>query len=241
LPLKDGVVLLSARLHSADAEGIWLRYPPDRAVYVKEDDLPESIQEVAMARIREARARVEKGWPAVPPRREWDSITTKQGEVLQNVKMVGVKEAGIVVQAGSSGAVVYIDGSDMPAWLVPDVIYWVQEEQKRSKAVKEAVANGTYKGMDAKLWGDGSGRLTVKGRTVQVLELLEESPVEIKVKLSGGVARFALADLEPGDQAAFGFEPALVARWPALSEVEKAREQAAWFERRRPKHEAAKR
>jgi hypothetical protein len=137
------------------------------------------------------------------------------------------------VEAGVSGKGIYIDGSDMPGWLVPDVIYWVQEEQKRAKGIRDAVADGSYKGMEARLWGDGSGRLTVKGRTVEVLELLEESPVEIKVRLSGGVARIPMADLAPNEQAYFGYEAGLAAKWEQLTDEQKVVEQAAWFERRR--------
>jgi|GEM_PF-6302336 len=240
LPLKDGKVLLSARMHSADDAGVWLLYPPDQAVYVKEEDLPDIMKAAALPQIRAAKIRVQNGQPAVLPRTQWSTIQTRRGEVLHNVKMVGVREGGIEVQVGANRTGFYIDGADMPAWLVPDVISFVQEEQRRMKAVREAVDERTYDGLNPKRWGDGTGRLTVKGQTVTVLELLEETPVEIKVKLSGGVAVFRMADLSPDAQTDFGYDPALEKKWPNLTEHEKAVEKAAWFERRRKKWEAAK-
>lgn len=101
----------------------------------------------------------------------------------------------------------------------------------------EAMRRGEEE-MLAKLKAGNQGMLWVGGQGLKVLEVRNETPVGATLLHAAGIANIKFADLSREDQEAFGYEPMLANRWPYLTAEEKAREQAAWFERRRAKREA---
>jgi hypothetical protein len=113
--------------------------------------------------------------------------------------------------------------------------------KEKAKAEAKATALERQRAMETyrrELYGPAMGKLVVGDRIFETSQLVEETPVAIKVTLKDGVASIPMSELSLDDQKRFGYEPELAARWNALTAEEKAREQAAWFERRRLKREA---
>jgi hypothetical protein len=107
--------------------------------------------------------------------------------------------------------------------------------EAKASALERKRAMETYR---RDLYGPAIGKLVVGDRTFETSQLVEETPVAIKVTLADGVASIPMSALSLEDQKRFGYEPELAARWNALTAEQKVREQAAWFERRRLKQEA---
>lgn len=107
--------------------------------------------------------------------------------------------------------------------------------QAKASALEKKRAMESYR---RELYGPAMGKLVVGDRTFETSQLVEETPVAIKVTLADGVASIPMSALSLEDQKRFGYEPELAARWNALTAEQKVREQAAWFERRRLKQEA---
>jgi hypothetical protein len=172
----------------------------------------------------------------------WPTIVTKKGREIRRPALAEVTDAGAWVVDGTTKERVYVDGRDMPDWLVAELKEKVQEERRKKEERIAAAARGEYqrKNDEKKLpWGDGKGTLRVGPKTLTVTSLMEETPVGIKVLHSGGVAWVGFEEMDAETRAAFGYEPALAAKWASLSAAEKAREQAAWFERRKAKEAKA--
>lgn len=124
----------------------------------------------------------------------------------------------------------------MPDWLVVELKEKVQEERRKKQERISAAERGEFqrKNDEKKLpWGDGKGTLAVGSKTLTVTSLMEETPIGIKVLHSGGVAWVGFEEMDEATRQAFGYDAKLAARWANLSPEEKAREQAAWFERRK--------
>jgi hypothetical protein len=172
----------------------------------------------------------------------WPTIVTKKGREIRRPALAEVTDAGAWVVDGTTKERVYVDGRDMPEWLVAELKDRVHEERRKKEERIAAAARGEFvrKNDEKKLpWGDGKGTLRAGGKTLTVTSLMEETPVGIKVLHSGGVAWVGFEEMDAETRAAFGYEPDLAARWAQLSPADKAREQAAWFERRKAKEAQA--
>jgi hypothetical protein len=178
-------------------------------------------------------------------------------EAVDEMKCVGFG-SGVVI-FDDHGVRKQVDWSDLPEALKVSLLPGYEKARKarvseerrearevsvaKAKAKAEAKASalerkraiGTYR---SELYGPAVGKLVVRDRTFETSQLVEETPVAIKVTLNDGIASIPMSELSLDDQKRFGYEPELAARWNALTEEEKAREQAAWFERRRLKREA---
>ena len=166
----------------------------------------------------------------------WKVIQTKKGKEIRRPTLLRATDTGIWVIYGQSQEQVFLDGVDMPDWLVEEVKPLVFEERRKAAERIAAAAKGEYQDPNDKRklpWGDGKGKLVVKGREYQVTSLMEESPMGIKVLHSGGVATLLFADMDEATRESFGFDPELAKRWETLDEKAKKVESAAWFERRK--------
>ena len=219
LVLKDGTVLISVAVHSVDDAGAWIIDGNGRGRYVKADNLPDHLQATLRPEIRAASVRRQNGLPVVTQKSEWAVVETKTGEVLNGPRLMRVDTEGIHVEVG--GRIQFLSGSEMPNWMIPDVIDLVRAEQRRRAQPTAQLAPGT------------KGQLVVKGIKYEVNSLIEETPLGIKVLHGGGIAILRFADMEVADQEAFGYDPTLESRWGNLDAEERAVESAAWFKRRR--------
>jgi hypothetical protein len=173
----------------------------------------------------------------------WKLIETKGGRQIRRPSLSRVTDTGIWVIDGHSKEQVFLDGTQMPDWLVAEVKPLVMEERRKMAERVAAAERGEYQGPAEKNqlpWGDGSGQLKVGGKVYQVTALIEETPIGLKVLHSGGVVFAPFAEMDEETREAFGFEEGLAKRWTTLDDKAKAVESAAWFERRRAKKAAAK-
>lgn len=181
---------------------------------------------------------------------KWSQVKFRDGTVSENVRIEKVEGIKVYYWDGNTKMVRYWDEFLEPqksvvrrmkeAWEAEAPARLEAERKKRelrkslpSKAERDALAARIEGGVTTqKVW-----TMFVKGVRYEVGHVESETPVSVKVVHKTGIATFSLSDLSADDQAYFGYEPALAARWPTLSAAEKAREQAAWFERRRLKQE----
>jgi len=166
----------------------------------------------------------------------WPTIVTKKGREIRRPALASVTDTGAWVVDGTTKERVFLDGRDMPDWLVAELKEKVQEERRQRQQRIDAAARGEFqrKNDEKKLpWGDGKGTLVAGSKTLTVTSLMEETPIGIKVLHSGGVTWVGFEEMDAATRAAFGYDAELAARWQKLSAEEKAREQAAWFERRK--------
>lgn len=166
----------------------------------------------------------------------WPTIVSKKGREIRRPALAEVTDSGAWVVDGTTKERIYLDGRDMPEWLVTELKDKVQEERRKKQERISAAERGEFqrKNDEKKLpWGDGRGSLIVGSKTLTVTSLMEETPIGIKVLHSGGVAWVGFEEMDKATREAFGYDAELAARWANLSPEEKAREQAAWFERRK--------
>jgi hypothetical protein len=181
---------------------------------------------------------------------KWPKVKFRDGSVMENVRIervVGIRVYFVFGNGNKHSC--YWDEFVEPqksvvlrmkeAWEAEAPARLEEARRKRelakslpTKAEKDALSARIAGGVTAKTW-----ILWVKGVRYEVGHVESETPVSLKVVHKSGIATLLLADLNAEDQSYFGYEPALAERWHALGAAEKAREQVAWFERRRIKRQ----
>ncbi|MCB1227825.1 MAG: hypothetical protein KDK99_18555 [Verrucomicrobiales bacterium] len=173
------------------------------------------------------------GWAlsaAGAEKKSWARIVTKGNQVLEQVELISVEENGIWVFDRRQSQRVFLAGSKMPDWLVEEMKPAVQEVRRQKQAERERMNRDETEGKA--LPAGLGGWLYVFDKWFKVEQVVDENPLEIRIRTPEGPKIFRLQFLTPEAQKRWAYDPKLAEAWKTMSEAERAKVKVEWLVRK---------